>query len=141
MTHTEPDYEFNYFTNDAHRAQVKEAIDSAVALLPWWVRRVIVQDQGLNGDAAMSVSVQPNYRHIVLSVYPGFYDSTEQERARYVRHELCHVLLAPLTEWVRERLIAPLEYAEPRLYEYLQQEFIARLECVTEDLAIGRVAK
>lgn len=54
-------------------------------------------------------------------------------------HESLHAVLSPITAWVMQRVIDPIEQTNNDLHTVLSQEFTARFEGVVEDLAIKLV--
>jgi len=46
------------------------------------------------GEAAAKMTTEWNYRRATLSIYPRFWDESEDEQKDILVHEFCHVLVA-----------------------------------------------
>lgn len=61
--------------------------------------RVSFSSDGEDDGTVMAVQLSPEYRACNLRVYPQWLKETKKERERAVVHELCHIIVAPLTEF------------------------------------------
>lgn len=129
-----------YFVNQSQEEDVRCLVQDELGLFPYWVNRITVSQcspgEGAVEGAALSVVSNDDYRFVCISVFDGFFSETEKDRRRMLRHELIHVYLAPMVDWVKEEMIPYVKTRNDDLGACVEREFGHRLESTTESLAI-----
>lgn len=124
----------------------KEVYESCINLLrenqdliPSWCEEVRVcwDSQGehtINGNSAAAY-IESNYayRYARLSICPPFLNDSEEDRLDTIRHELAHIVTAPLVNYVRDSFSILADEDEP-LCQLISKELGEKVESVTEDL-------
>lgn len=86
-------------------AEVQAVLQPLVAKWEWIIPsichelRVSFVSEEVEDGTLMAVQLSPEYRACNLRVYPLWLKETKKERERSVVHELCHIVVAPLTEF------------------------------------------
>lgn len=94
-------------------------------LVPSWCHELrVVWDTGLDCPAAMQA--QDEYRYAEIIMGPTWLDEDDDERESVVRHELAHLLIAPMVAWV--------DYAIADMDEHAQETWRRALEGTVSDL-------
>lgn len=85
------------------RAAVGPVLESRWAILPPWLREVRVEFSDL-GEASAQANVSYPYRWFRLEIGAAWLVGDPATRQRELAHELCHVILAPIQEFVEDLL-------------------------------------
>ena len=136
MSESYPLVTCHYFDNPDQEREAREALEPCLPFVPWWVRELHVNRFNPDGDALLRVLPQPQVRLVVINVYPSFHEHNAAFRCESMMHEVTHAVLAPLTNWVEDRLVE-LVGDNGTLGVVINAEFRERVECVVHDLAIG----
>ncbi len=128
---------YRYFDSPEQEQQARAAVEANLRYVPWWCERIaVMRSYGDDEDVAANVQCQQNYRQIAIRVFHLFFDAAADVRERYMRHELCHAILAPLTTWLCDVVIAPMQESNPQLHAVLEHEANERVESVVQDLSV-----
>ena len=127
---------YRYFNNPDQEEYAREQIDSVKHLFPIWLRLVYIEALGHPGDdAVLSVNMKEEYRSGSISLYPAFFDQSEEDRHRMLLHEIVHLYHVNVSEWVKKVLISPLKESNSDLHDARSEEFREREERFTQDMA------
>jgi hypothetical protein len=117
-------------------SEVRSALDPLIQkhlhLMPGWVTEICVTFDP-SSDNCMEMGTEPEYRRAHLTVTGYWLRADVHERDSTVRHEFCHTILHPLTDWTKD-LIERLAGEDERLSDWLRSEWQYRLEGATCDL-------
>ena len=131
-----PRIEFTRLFPDALRPEVEAQIPDLAKLIPPWCQRVTIGYRGSgDGDTNATVSTNFEYRNAFVCIRGEWVDDAPHVRRKALRHEFAHVLLCPLSDWMRDTLKRLIPEGEsPKLSATLQEELRHRVEGVTQDL-------
>lgn len=111
-------------------------------LLPPWCYKCGVywcsdaNNKTAQGGAAIAAGTSYEYRHMSITFYPAFFDSTESERRMMTIHDLLHCITAVMADYACEELKRLLpEDDAPNYRGAVLDELERRAESVTQDLA------
>jgi hypothetical protein len=120
------------------RRVIEQHIERLRWLLPPWLHllRVHLFNEGDERGELASIRVMHEYREAALDICCGWLDEPPHHKLKSLIHELLHIHLNVVGDYVREKLdcIVPKEEA-PRFNETLQKELTDRMEGLTHDLA------
>lgn len=126
---------FMDFRNDELERQAGRAFESARSLLPSWVCEVIIQmvlaKEG--DDDCIQIFMRPEYRWVRIEIFPRFFSENAEDQAEYMSHEMMHAVLGPLTKFVDDVLIAPVEEKNPDLFKVLTSNHRTITESVIQE--------
>lgn len=79
------------------RAAAKPTFDAFLWLVPTWCHTLTVTfESTAEVDTAASCDAQPEYRQAHIALHQGWLTEDDKGRRRYIIHELCHLVVAPL---------------------------------------------
>lgn len=117
---------------------ISELIDKSIWLLPPWCEQLdIVVSAKADGDEAAhaSVEVSETYRTAMVTLYPAFASSSPCARLNTIVHELLHLHISHLDDWVSDLIDQTLEADNPELHAFVGSELDGRVEGAICDLA------
>lgn len=128
---------YDYFDTPEQLEMAEKAVGACAGLFPWWAHDVLIQSLRSDEQEVCAVAVcRPQYRHMRIEVYEEFFSQSADRRARAIAHEIYHVLISPLTNWVRDTIIARIGQ-DDGIRQILSDECTERVEAIVEDLAIS----
>jgi hypothetical protein len=92
-------------------------------------------------EAIMAVSLSPEYRAADLLVFPRWLTEKKSERERCVVHELCHIVVAPLTEFTYDVINRGEKATREMLHEHHRRLFEGVVVDLTQSLLEQRKRK
>lgn len=111
-------------------------------LVPGWCHEVRVfwdsnpeEDGGYASDSPAYTHTNYEYRHAEVWICPTFLDHSDYDKEQIVKHELGHIITAPLVDYVHS-IFGMLDLDET-LEEVIKTELQRHTEAVTEDLTIA----
>jgi hypothetical protein len=126
---------------------IREDVRSCAYLVPDWCAEVIVEWLDIPADetdgtgvSIATASVNYAYRHASIAIRPIYFSpmTTEAERRANLAHEFVHMLLAPATDYARDRF-EDMTDPNSQIRRNLEREWRERVEAVTNDVtaAVG----
>jgi hypothetical protein len=105
-------------------------------LIPAWCVEVHLRYQNANPQSSTAIaktSVNYEYRAAYIVVFSSWFDGDEHQRRKNLAHEFCHIINAPLADYVADVIlkITP----DPTLQAVILEEHAKRVESITEDMA------
>lgn len=130
---------YHGFENEGILAHVKAIMESYRALLPDWLNSLSIVSSAQDGPGnCLKVHYnQHEYMHARISVFPVWFDQTEERQRIGIIHELVHIQHAALLDFAESHLIDPIKERNQELHDYIHEEFRVKLERFTESAAIG----
>ncbi len=126
-------------------SEIREAVDPLLrrhaSLVPTWCHEVVVFYDAENGDDVANVRVLHPYRFAQVTICPPWLRQTAEDREQAIRHELIHIPLAPMTDFVKD-LIERMGGEDGRFCEWVQDQWRERFEGAVCDLerAVQQIA-
>lgn len=116
-------------------AHIEEALAEWGWLVPAWVDTIRVTFNGDEGAATDTIACQISYeyRSVHLQVCNGWTKVREEERGRWVMHELLHIHVNHIFETYHELLRATTQEGEP-LNRWAEEQGRKAIERTTNDL-------
>ena len=95
------------------RAAAAEPIEELLPLVPWYVRRLIVDYDGEEAEAWASIETDLNNREATLAIHGKWLSQGYRDRVHTLLHEVVHIWLEPLDEVLLDlyRVLEPDESA------------------------------
>ncbi len=119
--------------------EIHYAVDSIIGelayVLPTWLHEIAVHFDPDQENAATMYADKP-YRIAHLTVSGGWLRADKRERVEMIRHEFVHIVLSPMTNWVKD-LVPRLVVDDDRLKDWLLEEWRERLEGATCDFEVS----
>jgi hypothetical protein len=84
-------------------------------------------------DDCIQIFMRPEYRFIRIEIFPRFFSDDAKDQAEYMSHEMMHAVLGPLTKFVDDVLIAPVEEKNPELFKVLMTSHRTITESVIQE--------
>lgn len=113
-------------------SQIKEAIGECAWLVPVWLEEIRVNFDG-DDEGTLRISVEEAYRTAYLYVCNGWAKVPDEERPRYVLHELLHVHTWQVFDLFHDLLSATTKDDEP-LNKWASDQMRRAIERCTNDL-------
>lgn len=107
-------------------------------MAPSWCHTLTLDyasDDKDDGRTKAECEAEPHYRQARITVYPRFLELDQAERANTIVHELCHLVIAPLSHAIADILgAAQLSDDARAIAEKMQGDAD---EAVVEDMAVA----
>lgn len=130
---------YKYFSNPELEAHVRDVVESIykTGLFPAWLEDLeVCSVTGQNPGDMMTVHLgSMEYRRACLDVHPLWFDQSREDQEIGIIHEIVHTQSAELLEFVRRRLLLPLDERNPELFHHMNGEFTNRVEGFTQTTA------
>jgi len=129
--------EFTDFPPTGHdEATVRALLGKWKHLVPRWCGALTVRyaKDGLESEALAEVNVRHEYRDAEITITSRFFFEGEDEQARVLRHELGHILVAPLAA-VLGRVVNANRDDDSPWWKFVVSEADRCEEMVVEDFA------
>ncbi len=104
-----------------------------IRLAPSWCHSLRLEYSPDLKDADAACTPDSQYRRAVIEFAAAFFSGTEKEQERLIVHELLHLALAPLTEFVDDALERLTEGDEDFL-AWVSDQWEERVDGVVEDI-------
>ena len=115
-----------------HEKYIMPSVRKWLWVVPSWCHSLRLEySPGLEAAEA-ACTPDTKYRRAIVEFAPSFFSGTAEEQERLIVHELLHLALAPLTEFVDDALDR-LE-GDKALLQWLADQWEERSEGVVEDL-------
>ncbi|GMW01457.1 MAG: hypothetical protein AMXMBFR84_25940 [Candidatus Hydrogenedentota bacterium] len=124
----------NNFENKAREQQVLAMVEKLKYILPNWVETVSLCDVSGESNDCCCINCDPEYRQVVISLYPGFFEGSEEKQLRYLLHEFSHTVCTCYFKWCERHLLGFIEERHPEAYAVLKPLHTEKLEEFTQDL-------
>jgi len=135
-----PIIELINFENDAQRKQTMDAIEPLLGFMPFYVNklRIVAMRREDEDDcgAYMDIECSPQYRSAFLRIYPLSFHAKENTLFGLMAHEVAHLHMNVVYNWVIDEIIVPMQDTNEDLAESLKRNLVNLNESATEDLAI-----
>lgn len=133
----EVEIRYRFFEIKREEDRIRELVESMLFLIPRWVHCLSFDRYGnSDGDgSAASVNNEREYRFAVVSINDKFFTAGDDRHALMLIHELIHLQHAQVYEWMRDRVLAPMENTNEDLHFHCKAEFMERVEGFTQDMA------
>lgn len=105
-------------------------------LIPAWCVEVHLRYQNANPQSSTAIartSVNYEYRAAYVTVFSSWFDGDEHQRRKNLAHEFCHIINAPLADYVTD--LIPKIVPDPAFQAVILEEHAKRVESITEDMA------
>lgn len=123
-----------------------ELFNSNAYVIPGWCNAVLVtwdsEPTDENGDLSSIpayTETHYEYRHATVYICPTFLDQIPSEKDRIVKHELGHIITAPLVDYINQAL--ELLELEENVNSLIMHGVQQNMEAVTEDLTHVLISK
>lgn len=120
----------------------KEVLDSCEKLLidnsyiiPSWCESVSVSWNAQDAENVAYITTHYEYRTAHLVLCPYYLNEDDGERDIKIKHELSHILTAPMVSQFRRISASLLDGKDDATKEIVEEVIREKFECVTEDLA------
>lgn len=124
------------FRNAEQQKAVVDRIKDYLFLFPCWAERLYIIQRHLKSSDLARVWGEEQYRCVRMEIDNSFGSLSDANQDWTIRHEVVHMVLFPLSNWVETRLLDPIRDEDEKLYGYMDQDYTERIEAVTEDLTI-----
>ncbi len=105
-------------------------------IIPSWCNGVSVSwNAREDEDSIAYITTLYEYRRADLVICPLFLNEDEEDKRLRIRHELSHILTAPLVGYCRSTVGILLKDADPILEKVIREGLREKYESLTEDLA------
>lgn len=119
----------------------KDALTKCEVFLPSWCEEVCVcfnpnpqSENEENSSVCAYVSTQYAYRRTTLYLCPSILTCDEQSKLEILKHEFCHILNCPMTEYVDTMFEHLTDNLDDKATRIIQEEFVKHREAITQDL-------
>jgi hypothetical protein len=117
------------------RPEIEKLFQPFEWLVPAWCERVNIHwdSKGADEDCAQTTT-HFAYRWASISLFPMFWDQSEEKKRQSVVHELLHISTAPVADYARNAFESLVKADAPKFHEHLQSELGDRYEGMVQDL-------
>jgi len=126
---------YDLFVSKNEKKLIKELVEKYKLFFPHWVNTVVcLRKKESDLISAAEIQLNPRQRTVIISFFDAFFREGHEEEVFI--HELTHAIIGELLAWVGDRLFELFkENEEDSLYQYIQGDYLAIVERVTEDLS------
>ena len=119
--------------NEARLACEEILVENA-ALIPNWCNEVRVywDSDGDEKGSTAYIETKYAYRYASINICPPFLEEEDEDRETRIRHELCHIVSAPVLEYINR--IAEILGKKEEVAALIDKESEEKVESMTEDL-------
>lgn len=131
------------FANRQLEDELKSTVERMEGVLPFWVNgiRLMYGGPGDDPDVCANVQMLPEYREMAVQVYDSYFGLDLGDRLVVLMHEMCHAMVARVSEWVEDRVLPLIQEQNIQLAQFIAGELSSRVESTVQDLALTLVKK
>jgi hypothetical protein len=127
-------YWFSPNVPDEVKSSCKDLLIANEYLIPTWCNEVrIFWNAEGEPDAAAYIETSYSYRCASITICPPFLSEEPEDRELRIRHELCHIVSAPLVSYARS-LANIFGADDDNIKALVDRESSEKVESMTEDL-------